>query len=410
MSRTLHYGRAATIELPLEVQPASGGDQDVVAALTDVRRATLDALTAPLEYPLLSQAIVSGDHVAVAVDRLVPRANEIAAAVVEHLVESGVSVEAITVLFSDAGTAALPLPLRLPQTTAGGKSRDGVRVEVHDPDDRGKHSYLANTVSGKPIYLNRTLGEADLVIAVGSSRGAESWGYRGPYGGIYPTFSDRATHTRFRNPALLHSADETFRKSQEEVETVGWKSGAQFTVQVVPGEGDDVAAVVAGEMTAVARRVAALRRARHLHEVGEPVRTVIAALSGTAAQTWSQFALTLGAVLDLVEEGGVVVLCTELVEPMGPALELLSQCGDERDAALAHIRKERPTDVFVALQLAEAQRRVRIHLLSKLDADVVENLGMQPIDNPADVGRLAARGGSCLVVGDAQHAVFDGSA
>jgi nickel-dependent lactate racemase len=406
MPCTLRYGQAATITLPLDPPDSAGDDSGNAATPLDVRQATLDALAAPLDYPALAQALVGGDHVTVAVDRLVPHVGEVVAAIVEHLVDCGVPTEAITVLFSEARAAAVPLVVRLPQHAAGGKPRGDVRIEVHDPDDRGKLSYLTNTASGKSIYLNRSLGEADLMIAVGSWRGAESWSYRGPYGGVYPTFSDRAAQARFRNPVLLHSADDTFRKSQDEIESIGWKSGVQFTVQVVPGEGDDVAAVVAGEITSVAKRVAMLHAVGHRREVADPVRTVIAALSGTAAQTWESFAIVLGAVLDRVEDGGVIAVCTELAEPPGPALELLSQCGDDRDAVLAHVRKERPIDLFVALQLAEAQRRVRIHLLSKLDPEVVENLGMQPIDDAADVGRLAARGGSCLVLGDAQHAVL----
>lgn len=407
MPCTLRYGRTATLTLPLDPATSAGCFLGEPPQPIDVRKATTSALSAPVDYPPLSQALVGGDHVTVAVDRLVPHAAEASAAVVEHLVEYGVPTDAITVLFSEARAAA-PLNVRLPQPMVGGKQHAGVHLEVHDPDDRGKLSFLTNTPAGKPIYLNRSLGEADLMIAVGAWRGAESWSYRGPYGGIYPTFSDRASQVRFRNPALLHADDETFRKSQAEIESIGWKSGAQFTVQLVPGAAEEVAAVVAGEVTAVAKRAAVLHGARHRHEVAGPMRTVIASLTGTAAQTWEQFALTLGAVLGSVDDGGVVAVCTELAEPMGPALELLSQCGDDRDAVLAHLRKERLVDVFIALQLAEAQRRVRIHLLSKLDPDLVENLGMQPIDEPAEVGRLATRGGACLVVADAQHAVLVG--
>lgn len=235
-----------------------------------------------------------------------------------------------------------------------------------------------------------------------------SWSYRGPYGGIYPTFSDREAHNRFRNPVLLNAASETFTKSQDEVESIGWRAGLQFVVEVVPGAGDEAAAVVAGELTAASRRAAALRDAGHRHTVPNRVRTVIAALTGALAQSWEQVARTLAAALEVVEDGGVVAICSDLAEPLGPAMELLSKVGDDRDEAIAHIRKERPVDVFIALQLAEAQRRVRIHLLSKLDDETVESLAMTPISDPSDIGRLAARGGSCVVVGDAQHAIFIG--
>ena len=44
----------------------------------------------------------------------------------------------------------------------------------------------------------------------------------------------------------------------------------------------------------------------------------------------------------------------------------------------------------------------------KLDPELVENLGMSPVTDPEDLARLAARATTCLVVPDAQHAVFLG--
>lgn len=404
----LRYGIAAEILLPLEVEQPAGRMVGEGASVSDVRQATLAALAAPIEFPSLTQAVVAGDHVAVVVDRLVPQAVEAAAAVVEHLSESGIGLETVTVVFNDAKEAAAA-KIRPRQTvaTAGG-SPPKIEVEVHDPADRGKLSFLVNIPSGRPIYLNRMIGEADFMILVGSPRGPVSWSYRGPYGAVYPTFSDREAQTRFRNPALLHAESETFVKSQDEVESIGWRAGAQFVVQVVPGAGDEVAAVVAGELTAASRRAAVLSGAQHRREVPRRVRTVIAALTGRNAQSWEQFARALAAALEVVEDSGVVAICSELAEPLGPAMELLAKCDDDRDEVLVYLRKERPIDLFPALVLAEAQHRVRIHLLSKLDDEIVESLAMTPISDPADIGRLAARGGSCLVVSDAQHAELVG--
>jgi nickel-dependent lactate racemase len=408
MPCTLRYGIASQLTLPLESEGLAGCRLGEVRAPLDVRRAVLDALAAPLEYPQLTQAVVSGDHVTVVVDRLVPRGADAAAAVVEYLQESGIGPESIALVFTTAAEAesARLLMKQTAGTAVGSSTR--VDIEVHDSNDRGKLSFLTNTPSGKPIYVNRAIGEADFVILVGSPRGAVSWSFRGPYGGIYPTFSDKDAQNRFRNAALLHRDSETFVKSQDEVESIGWRAGAQFVVEIVPGAGDEAAAVVAGELTAAARCGAALRDAEHRYVVPKRVRTVIASLTGRAAQTWEQFACALGAALEVVEDGGVVAMCTDLEEPLGPAMELLSKVEDDRDEALAHLRKERPIDLFIALQLAEAQRRVRFHLLSKLDDETVEALSMTPIGDPADIGRLAARGGSCLVVADAQHAVLIG--
>ena len=55
----------------------------------------------------------------------------------------------------------------------GGASGD-VHIEVHNPADRGKLSFLTNTKSGKPIYLNRAVADADFVIPIGAARSRTS--------------------------------------------------------------------------------------------------------------------------------------------------------------------------------------------------------------------------------------------
>jgi len=408
MPCTLRYGQAANLTLPLKPEQAAGFFVRESPALLDVGKAVREALREPLEYPPFAQAVVAGDRVTLAVDRLVPHGVEAAGAIVDYFADCGIAIDSLTVLFAEPRAAELfSRRAASPASSTGSPAfADKVLIEVHDPGDRGKLCYLTNTPSGRPVYLNRAVGESDLVVALGAARGANSWGFRGPYGGIYPTFSDRETHTRFRNAALLHASQATFIKSQEEIESIGWRSGTQALVAVVPGDGDDAAAVVAGEMGAAARQAGALFEARHGYRVAQTAKTAIVALSGSTAQTWNAFATALGQVLPAMDDGGVVAFCTELAEPLGPAMELLSRCDDDRDAALAHLRKDRPIDLFAALQLAEAQHRVRIHLLSKLDANTVESLGMSPVADPTDLGRLASRSEACIVVGDGQYATL----
>lgn len=403
MPVSLPYGLASTLQLPLQQEQLTGCFIGESAPL-DVRQALQAAFDEPLEFPQLEQAVVPGDRVAIVVDRYVPHAAEAAAGVVDRLLQCGITPEAVTVVYPE-GTVPKPLVLRARQTVpTGGEGGAGIRVEVHNPDDRNRLNYLGNTVSGRAIYVNRTLGEADFVIPIGSPRGPISWSYHGPLGAIYPLLSDRETQKRYRNPALLHTEGETAERAQVEVDAVGWQTGTQFTVQLVPGNGDEAAAIVAGEIRAVRKRANDEFAARHRHHVESRSQVVVAALSGAANQTWEQFAVALGAAAGAVEEGGAIALCTDLQEPLGPALELLARVGDDRDEVETHIRKERPVDLFPALQMIETQRRARIYLLSKLDTDTVENLGMTPVADLADIGRLASRRGSCLVLGDAQHA------
>lgn len=406
MPVSLPYGIASSLQLPVSPEQLTGCFVGEATGL-DAAQALQAALDEPLDYPQLEQAVVPGDRVAIVLDRYVPHAAEATAAVVNRLLACGISAEAMTVVYPE-GTVPEPLAVRASQTVpAGEKSAAGVHVEVHNPDDRNRVSYLGNTLSGRGIYVNRTLGEADFVIPIGSPRGAISWNYHGPLGAIYPLLSDRDTQKRYRNPALLFPTGETAERAQVEVDAVGWQSGAQFTVQVLPGCGDETAAIVAGEIRAVRKRAEQMFDARHRHHVEARSKTVVAALTGAANQTWEQFAVALGVAASAVEEGGAIAICSDLQEPLGPALDLLTKCGDDRDEVEAHIRKERPVDLFPALTLIETQRRARVYLISKLDDETVENLGMTAVADADDIGRLASRRGSCLVLGDAQHARLD---
>ncbi|MBL9089780.1 MAG: hypothetical protein JNL96_01050 [Planctomycetaceae bacterium] len=417
MSLTLPYGIDSQLEIALDEDHLIGvcGAGFAVGRTLrgeDFHRALRETLERPLEFPSLEQAVLAGDKVTIAVEPGLPRAVEIVTAVAQRLIDAGVAFDDLTILTGDAEIGADAIRVRaaratVPPTPSPAASDDAertaIRVERHDPADRGKLGFLSNTRSGRPVYLNRLLTDADLTIPVGCFRGPEGWSYRGVFGGLYPTFSDRETQTRFRNPHLLDADDETFAKSQHEIDLIGWQSGTQFTVQVVPGAGDEAAAVIAGEMRAVVRRAAELWKELWRCELPETADLVVASLSGERAQNWDHVARALAAALKVVDDGGAIALCTELNAPLGPGLELFSKT-DDRDAAVVEVRKARPVDAFAALMLDRAQRRVRVYLLSKLDASTVEDLGLARVDEAADIGRLAARRRNCILLSDAQHA------
>jgi hypothetical protein len=84
----------------------------------------------------------------------------------------------------------------------------------------------------------------------------------------------------------------------------------------------------------------------------------------------------------------------------------LQSIGRARDLsdALRHIRKRHSPDAAAAHELAAALERGRVYLLSRLDEALVEELGMAPVATSADIGRLARRQSSCILLGNAQYA------
>ena len=59
-----------------------------------------------------------------------------------------------------------------------------------------------------------------------------------------------------------------------------------------------------------------------------------------------------------------------------------------------------------AIQLARAQARVRVCLMSRLTSEEVEELEIIRVESADEIARLAARGGSCLLLHEASRAVI----
>lgn len=403
MPASLRYGIDCLLsfELPSEALVA-----DCAAPhgqpLADPARAVAEALAAPHGLPPLARATVPGDRVVLALEPGVPQAGAIVAALVETLLGAGAAPRDITVLRTASDVEAdAPDPRRLLPAAVGA----AVGLETHNPDDRAHVSYLAATPKGKPIYLNRLLCDADLVVPIGCLRCPQAVSYHGVYGGLYPTFSDAATLERFRNPSSSDSHSQAHARKRHLVEKVGWLSGVLFVVQVIPGPGDSLLEVLAGEAAEVAR--VGQQRCERAWSFAVPQRAslVVAAVTGEAAgQTWENVGRALAAALRVVEDDGTIALCTELSAPPGPAVQGLAQADDLR-AALRQIRKHKLADTLPATELAVALARAKVYLLSHLPADQVEELGVAAVSDPADIVRLAGRHASCVLLGDAQYAV-----
>lgn len=398
----LRYGVDATVRLDLSPQAlVANCDAPRGTPLADLTDATRHALAAPLNFPPLAQAVVPGDHVAIAVDHSVPQQAVIVAAVVETLLAAGITPAAITVVrtMADIGSHGVdPLALVDPAI------RSDIQLETHNPATRDHLSYLAASHEAKPIYINRFIQEADLVVPIGCLRLDDSLGYFGIGGGLYPTFSDEKSLERYRAPRSNDSAVQR-KRLRKETEDVSWLLGVTLTVQVVPGAGEDVLHILAGDTASVIREGTRLCQEAWSFVVPERASLVVAAIEGDPSQqTWENVGRALSAASRAVRDDGAIALCTALDERLGPALQQLAHT-DDLHGALRQIAKERPSDVLPATQLAHALERNKVYLLSRLDDSVVEELGIAAVESPEQIARLATRHESCIVLANAQHCV-----
>ena len=398
----LKYGTDSVLKLDLEPQrllARFGAPTD--RCLDDPSAAMAAALAAPLDFPPLDRVVTPGDRVVVAVDQGIPCVGELVASLVAVLVETGIQPADIKLL-CPSETPELPRCLMeaLPANVA-----DKVRVCVHDPSNRSQLCHLALDERGRPIYVSRHLFDADVVLPLGCVRDDNAVGYNGIYGCLYPTFSDTACRQEFLH-RWSHGRNGAHRDdSVHDADRAGWLLGAIFTIQIVPGGNGQVLQILAGESRHVAKRSQQICSAAWRFSAPQRASLVVAAVPNhETINPWPAVGRSLAAASRLVDDGGAIVLCTEIEKPPTESLQEIGRA-DDLQQALRHIRSRCADDVLPAIQLANALEQARVYLISWLDETTVEDLGMVHVEQPSDIARLAARSESYILLEDAQHVI-----
>ena len=106
----------------------------------------------------------------------------------------------------------------------------------------------------------------------------------------------------------------------------------------------------------------------------------------------------------VVDEGGAVVICSNLDEPPGESLSRLIG-SDDLAKVERRLLQDHAEDSWAAWQLARALQNGPVYFLSQLDAETVEDLGLAPVADIEELARLVSRHESVAVIEDAQHGV-----
>ena len=397
MAHSLRYGVGHSLSLRFPVEtlvedcagPLSGPASDVAAA-------TLNALQAPLEFPPLTSASVPGDQITVAISETLPCMSTIVTAVIDTLLEATARPDEITVLLPNARDVARYAA----QAAWSEPNYQRIKIEAHTPDDREALRYLAASRQGNPIYFNRRLCDADLVIPIEVlTPGIDGHDWSAP-GSLFPTFSDTPTQARY----LLATDIDSEKEHAEETREATWLLGVQVSVQVIPGPGNQVLHVLAGQTDAVQQMGRRLSADAWRPTVDAHADLVIATIEGgPELQTWEYVGRALASAARLVEDGGAIALFTNLRELPGPALTRL--VGDGADPAVSDEHSgDFAADRLVAHRVHQALRRASIYLVSELPSQTIENLGITHVERPDNIQRLGEQCDSCILLANAQYA------
>jgi nickel-dependent lactate racemase len=363
-------------------------------ALVAPESAVIRALAEPLEFPPLAAGIVPGDRVAIALGDTIPRAGEIVRGVVESLQRAGIETDAISIVTTDAKTSQSLLEALGPRAPAT------PRFEVHDPDDKANLCLVGLNRRQEPLLVNRTIFDADIVLPIGLARVRGS----GAFDSLFPQFSDAESIRRHRTPESLTNARGRTEMAHE-ADEAGWLIGVPLVIEIVPGPGETVAHVIAGEPQAVARQCDELCRRQWSLRSPRQVDLAIATISGgSPSQTWANVGRALAAAEPVLEADGAIAICSNLDAPPGESLGRLIGTTDleKTERKISH---DQGADSWAAWQLARALQRGPVYLLSQLAAEIVEDMGLAPIAEIAELARLAGRHENFVLIEDSQHAM-----
>ncbi len=361
-------------------------------SLADPAAAVRDALEHPIDFPALRRAVTPDDHIAVVVDEELQDLPTSLLPVLEHLVAANVAPQAIT-LVCPPSTTNQPWLEDLPD------SFQEVRLEVHDPTERKRLSYLATTKQGRRIYLNRTVVEADQIVVLSGRRFDPQLGYVGAEAMLYPALSDQATRQETGQRLTLYPGVQP-TPLQREAGEVAWLLGAPFLIQVIEGSGSEILHVLGGPVE-TSREGQKLLDARWHVELASSAELVVASIAGDPArQQFRELARAWACAARVVAPGGRIVLLTTSHADPGAAADPLREAASAA-AALRRIERDKTADQHDAFCWASAADRAKLYLLSRWDGEVVEEMFTFPLDHAGQVQRLIGAAESCAILPDA---------
>lgn len=369
MSREIALDYGASEPLVLEPEPGAdiidcaGPDGATGAAAEQLVAA---ALGAPPHGPPLQAHVVAGDRVVVALAGRVPQAEAVVAAVRGRLESAGVSVEDVRVLCGH------PLETGLP-TGSEGLSRLS-QAEVFDPSVDAATAYLAADEAGQPLYMARSLVDADVVVAVGS------WGWHAGLGGralegeLWPTFSREACR-RELTLTLARRGRQALSGWRSSVQESVWQLGICASLRLVAGRTGSLHAACFG-LPDEAARLACDAAAAWCPTFEDPVDLAIVTLSDPRGG-FATVGRAVAAAARVTHPGGTICVASQVAAAPGiiferwrqgaPLQPLVHEAVASRDPALV-------ADAVETRLFARALGERRLVLLSALDESTVEEL------------------------------------
>ena len=363
----------------------------------DLGSALRAALAEPLHFPAISESVFPGDRVAIALQFGLPHANQILSLLIAQLTACSIEPADIVVLInreladqfgftpSQIETACDPdsqdAPLILPAQI---NARE-FQFQIHNPGNTAAVSYLGANEAGDPIYVNRQLVDADVILPIGFPAIGDSQ-FRADC--LYPAFGSTAIRSRFNQP------DANAKECQQEIQLVNDSLGSFFSIQIVIGPGGIIQQIISGSRNDTIKLARA--EATKLWEFDWPSKSevTVATIETTIGPvTWEDFAKAVLTASRVSVSTAPIIVWSELSGRPGRQI---------RGALLAQFEGDSGKKIPRSLEkLACVIQERPVYLRSHLSRDDVESLGLGYIDSVNEIHRIAESWRSGLLIRDA---------
>jgi nickel-dependent lactate racemase len=188
--------------------------------------------------------------VAIAADAFVVRRPGLLADFVTEIVAVGLDANDVTVVMLEPEQNMHGQAFRdaLPQ-----EYRTAIRVAGHNPLDPQNLAMLGVAKDDAPIMLNRALVDADVVVPMARYEAANSMGYFGMHGVIYPRFADDETQKRFLFSGAKKNREKLRASLTAEVDEIVYALGVMMTVQILVDSQDEIRRILVGDAQEIAK-------------------------------------------------------------------------------------------------------------------------------------------------------------
>jgi len=285
----------------------------------EVRR----SLGEPLGSPRLRDLVKQGMRVALVMDDL-SRPTPVALllpGVLEELAQGGVAREDVTLVTA----LGLHRPMQAGEVAqrVGDAGLLGLHWENHDCDDAGRLVSLGTTSRGTPVWINKTVAQADLVVSLGCIEPHIIASFGGGFKNLFPGVAGRETVAHNHS---LNCRSDTFNMVGQPIERNPMRLDLEeagrmlkapvFIVNAVLNSALEIVRVVSGDPVAAHREGA--RVSAELYGVQVPaVADVVITDSHPMDQDLRQGVKALANTVRAVRRGGVQITLARAQEGVG---------------------------------------------------------------------------------------------